>query len=89
MEGLSAFGGGREDYGMRTGRYPITPLPIGVKFSAPDLRDSVLALSDCSAPTSGDGKLADFTHDARSPLPLAEAFRNIKSFAATGPNRCE
>jgi hypothetical protein len=41
LEGLSAFGGGLEDYGIRTSRYPITPLPIAVKFSAPDLRDSV------------------------------------------------
>ena len=43
LEGLSAFGGGREDCKIGTGRYPTTRLPIGVKILAPDLRDSVPA----------------------------------------------
>jgi hypothetical protein len=30
------FGGGPEDFKITTGRYPTTPLPSGMKFSAPD-----------------------------------------------------
>jgi hypothetical protein len=32
LEALSAFGGGREDHKITTGRYPTTPPPIDVKF---------------------------------------------------------
>jgi hypothetical protein len=43
LEGLSPFGGGREDCKIKQGRYLTTRGPVGVKTLAPDLRDSVLA----------------------------------------------
>jgi hypothetical protein len=78
LEGLSAFGGGRKDCKIRTGRYPTTPLANRREILGPRLRrlssgarDALRLLGAYVGPTRGGGWVACAKRQRSLALPKA------------------